>query len=283
MDPVHSAILCGDVSGLEDLVSNLSIDCNKMNESGMRPIHTLLYKKADNNAELLSTLLKREDILINVSDEMGAIPIHMVINAADVRCLEILVTESNVDCNKVNSTGMPPVHAILRRSTFTGPSVIAMMMVIILRREDVDLNAEDDMGGIPIHMAITHGNKQVLEMLVAIPSVDCNKANNMGMNPVHTLIRSLAYIHPNVVAEMLSVLMERKDVDLNAKDIMGNTPLHLAGIHGNVKIFEMLAKEPSVEHHKLNNSGQTPLAATCSANKKNSGALLSLLLKDVKQ
>ena len=44
---------------------------------------------------------------------------------------------------------------------------------------------------------------------------------------------------------------------INEQDKEGNTPLHIAALHGHAKILEMLARDPRVDKGALNMAGMT--------------------------
>ncbi|MEM7175886.1 MAG: ankyrin repeat domain-containing protein [Chlamydiota bacterium] len=118
----------------------------------------------------------------------------------------------------------------------------------ILSHYVVDVNAKDQFGYTPLHLAALKNHKEVTEILIR-EDANVNAKNNYGETPLHIA----ALKNHKEVAQIL--LREGDDVN---KNIYGYTPLHLATINNHKEITEILIREGANVNAK-NNDGNTPL------------------------
>ncbi|KAL2366076.1 hypothetical protein RJZ56_000916 [Blastomyces dermatitidis] len=87
---------------------------------------------------------------------------------------------------------------------------------------------------------------------------DCAETKTQGTAPLGTSILHLAIqcAEPQVVEYVFS---SSADLDINARDRDGNTPLHLAAQLGRVPIVRELLERPDINDSIANYNGQTPL------------------------
>ena len=85
---------------------------------------------------------------------------------------------------------------------------------------------------------------------------------NAMHHPPHPLMPTLTCLlgatwqnHDRVVELLLST----PGIQVNAKNIYGNTALHWACYHGSATIIAMLASSPGVQLNERNNYGETPI------------------------
>ena len=63
----------------------------------------------------------------------------------------------------------------------------------------------------------------------------------------------------NGKTEIVKLLLTRPDIDINAKDNNGDTPLMLAAINGKTEIVKLLLTRPDIDINAKDNNGDTPL------------------------
>ena len=93
-----------------------------------------------------------------------------------------------------------------------------------------DVNAKNENGFTPLHIAVSKGYKEVAELLVT-NGADVNTKDN-GSTPLH---KAAQFGHKEIVE-----LLINKVADVNAKGELGETPLHSAAADGEKEIVELL-------------------------------------------
>uniref|UniRef100_A0ABD2XJY3 PRANC domain-containing protein n=1 Tax=Trichogramma kaykai TaxID=54128 RepID=A0ABD2XJY3_9HYME len=128
-----------------------------------------------------------------------------------------------------------------------------------------------------LHSALACGRKKVAETLVR-DGVDPNLADENGSTPLHVVCNRY---DGHDLAEMLFEISEKVDkvVQVDARDKLGNTPLHLALRYGFENLTELLLRR-GAEPNSANDRGLTPLHIICkSGNDDVSEILLKLFFE----
>lgn len=94
---------------------------------------------------------------------------------------------------------------------------------LLLYRGNIDFNACDVGGNTLLHYAVRDGRVRCLTKVLATPVVDCNRANRLGQTVLHLLLGH--GFTERRVDKFLDILLTRDDLDVNARDIDGKTPL----------------------------------------------------------
>nr|5AQB_A Chain A, 3G61_DB15V4 [synthetic construct] len=117
----------------------------------------------------------------------------------------------------------------------------------ILMANGADVNALDEVGWTPLHLA-AWGHLEIVECLLK-NGADVNAADIDGYTPLH-----LAAFSGHL--EIVEVLL-KYGADVNADDQAGFTPLHLAAIFGHLEIVEVLLKN-GADVNAQDKFGKTP-------------------------
>ena len=112
----------------------------------------------------------------------------------------------------------------------------------------VDVNAKDEVGWTPLHIAAIRGNKEIAELLIA-EGADVNVKGGGSVTPLHL-----------ATTKGIAELLIDKGADVNASSGV-ETPLHEAALFGHKEIVELLITAGADVNAKKDN-GKTPLDLT---------------------
>jgi len=113
-----------------------------------------------------------------------------------------------------------------------------MMMVVLAVNQEVDLNYRDGWG---LRTAIINNQPRVWKYLLAQKNLDVNAANDSGMSPLHIACGFNIF-------EAVSDLLKHPDIIVNKRSTqMGNTPVMVAVKHGKKEAFKDIVKDKRVD------------------------------------
>jgi rhodanese-related sulfurtransferase len=108
----------------------------------------------------------------------------------------------------------------------------------------VHLQIEDRNGNSPLHLACIHNDEKLVHLLLTF-GADVTMQNGKGETPLH-IATSKSY------SSLARKLMARPEVNLNAQNLLGETPFFLAAANGDVDLMEELVlrgANPSIQNH----------------------------------
>lgn len=146
-----------------------------------------------------------------------------------------------------NSTLLDKTDTYKRTALHSAARYGALSVCQYLIKKEANLDAKDESGNTPLHLAAMHCHDDAAGLLI---NADLNAFNDDGASPL-----SLAIDYGT--SKTVGVLLSNK-ADANIKDRDGNTLLHLAALRIQVeKVQEMLKINPEIDYK--NNTGNTPL------------------------
>ncbi|MEG4804154.1 ankyrin repeat domain-containing protein [Microcoleus sp. ARI1-B5] len=206
-------------------------DVNAKNKNGMTPLHTARSKA-------IAQILLSAGAKINIKEENarngGTTLLHNAVKIGFKELVQQLIKDgANVAI--LDSEKRTPLHYA------TTKEVAALLML--------DINAMDQSGNTPLHLAVDRGSQDIAELLIA-NGARVNVRNENGQTPLY---RAIAIGHNEIAA-----LLINNGTDVNNIDGSGTTPLHKAAHYGTVKILKLLIAK-GAEINIQDNQRKTPL------------------------
>ena len=147
-------------------------------------------------------------------------------------------------------------------------------VVKLLLERDLDVNSTDKWGYTPLHYACQYGHLNIVKLLLMHPQADYRIVSNHGSNLIHCAAKY------SQSPQLLRYLVANcNDLDINARDSIGNTVAHRVCQNGHIASMEYLMKLGTVNFQVPNDSGWTPLCFACRA--PTNYKLTSKLLKHI--
>jgi ankyrin repeat protein len=220
---LHLACQRGDTTIINLLLAKDSIDINLCDEIGDTPLMRAARYKS---VPAMESLLVRNDLDPNIRNVNGD---HVVYHSLSLGC--ITTVKSLLDHPKIDRDPNLVVSSIFHETGLIRACEIEDMDIVklYLDRDGIDLIRRDHRGFAALNRAIatsycpTQGRLEVIKLLLGRDNIDLNYRDNNkhGRTVLHT---ACAYVNRLAV----DMLLTRKDVDPNARDNGGATPLTYA-------------------------------------------------------
>jgi len=206
---------------------------------------------------------------LDVKDKNGDTAVHFACETNHVDCLKLLI-DNDADVNVINNDGRTPLHIAAENKN---SKVVELLLDVTRCKCDVTDNSTIPMR--PYDIALKNGDWKSIKFFI-LRGADVNKKTPFG-RPIQIAIDSGK-------TELIKTILKFKP-RLNVTDQAGNTPLHLAVLAQVLLNVKALLKENNVNIDAVNGRGKTPLHLAA-VNKKteivrflvNSGA--NCLIKD---
>jgi len=131
---------------------------------------------------------------------------------------------------------------------------------ILLKRDDIDINQDDDRGFTPLISAIANRNLEIVKLLISKKNININKFN-------HHFVTPLIYAILKRDTDIVKILLEKDDIDVNQSYDFSFTPLCLAISLNEIDIVKLLLAHKNIAINKMMPSGLNALnLAICIGN-----------------
>ncbi|XP_014231416.1 tankyrase-2-like [Trichogramma pretiosum] len=188
--PFHLALHYGNAKMVELLLKH-GANPNFVNGAQMVPLHVISRRdRYGNPAELFFGVAADEMYLsmkVDVRDNKGNTPLHYFLQRGLKRVVDLLL-KRGVDPNLAGAGGGNCLH-ILCRQQCDGELIDAFFEVLNDRRQLMQVNARDERGDTPLHLALQHNDKAMAELLLRSGG-DALQANNEGDTPLLMMSRN---------------------------------------------------------------------------------------------
>ena len=171
------------------------------------------------------------------------------------------VLAQTVRSDRVDAYGQTPLLIAAREGH-------AILLELLLGRNDVDVNHKDFRGDTPLSSAAREGHEVVVKLLLNREDVDADHKDILGNTPL-SLAATSGY------EAVVEVLMNRKDVDLDSINHYGDTPLSKAAQQQHTAIVKKLLNRKGVNYDLQ--GGMTLFLAAANAHR----AMVEMLLQGI--
>ena len=200
-----------------------------------------------NLPSVVSAILDR-DVKVNLRVLGGKTPLSLAARAGNEKVVKILLARQDVDGNIQDDDGRTPLfHAVRSRRGST--------LSLLLDQENIDPNLQDHSGDTPLYSAITSNDEDMVAILLQRSNVNANYRHPLIATPLSQATRG--GVHFQAVVELL---LDRMDIDPNAQDICGRTPLSYAAERGNEVFVKLLLDRKDIDPNAKDQSGSSPLS-----------------------
>jgi ankyrin repeat protein len=209
---------------------------------------TPLYRAAENdNAELISLLLKHADINVNqVSGPDNMTPLCIAAQQGHQNVVAILLANPQVDINKPNAHGATPLLLSVERENIE-------VVKLLLKEATLNINHADALDYTALHYAALSCSEEIPEALLSHPEIDVNKAANIiRKTPLHCAIEAR-----NIAA--VKSLLKHPNIDINTTNFGGQTAIHYAIYFKQLEVVRLLLEQPNVDLDRLDIHNKTAL------------------------
>uniref|UniRef100_A0ABD2XHA8 Uncharacterized protein n=1 Tax=Trichogramma kaykai TaxID=54128 RepID=A0ABD2XHA8_9HYME len=175
----------------------------------------------------------------------------------DVIIRDVFRIYNRLDVNCTNESGLSHLHV----ACMSGYLYVVKKLFKVVQDPNFPVQKTGDS---PLHLALRYGKKKVAEWLLK-RGAEPNSVNAEGLTPLHMICVG---DNDDDLAEMLFKFSndKHKPIHIDARDHLGNTPLHLALKEGRDKITDWLLKK-CANPNLANSEGLTPLHIICQRDK----------------
>ena len=221
---LHTAVIENNKDNVTEFANKESV---MLTDANIRT--PLFYAVHMGNIDLAEILIKANPESVNICDKDGNSPLHRAVEANDIAMAKLLIA-NNANVNAQNLIRQSPLHITINKDD--------------LEKGNLDINKDD----------LEKGNLDMVKLLNTNEKITTwDLADKDGNTPLHCACRP-NYKNPDMVNFLIG-----KDVNVNAQNLKGETPLYCA-IHtpGNEEVVKILLKR-NVDVLIKSNAGVSPV------------------------
>uniref|UniRef100_A0ABD2WG00 Uncharacterized protein n=1 Tax=Trichogramma kaykai TaxID=54128 RepID=A0ABD2WG00_9HYME len=217
-------------------------DLRLVNAEGLTPLHIFCKKYDDVDLAMLLLDLNNEKhqlAQVDVQDNLGNAPLHLALEHRHRNVAEFLL-RNGADPNLANAKGFTPLHKICRYWPDGYEPAEMLFRISAEKNQLVSLNASTKSGQTPLHLALLFGRRNLFQLLLT-NGADPNLADTEGLTALHFVTKRFECTD---FAELFFKIIDekRQSVRIDARDKLGQTPLHLAVYYKNESAIEALLR-----------------------------------------
>ena len=260
---LHSACIEGNISLVRTLIVKYNADVNARDEQNDTPLHVAASCGED---KLVLMLINEFNCDPNVRGYLGRTLLHSACSGGNVSLVKTLIVEHKADINSQDDQNHTPLQvavlcgkqdvalalidqfvtgtSLLHTACSVGNKGIVRDLLLsignwtpdnggnggpvqtLLDKHRGDIYALDDENNTPIHVAALCGKMEVVLTLINDFRCDPNGKGHYGRSLLHSACGG------GNVSLVEALINLKHQTDLDALDIQGNTPLHVAALCG---------------------------------------------------
>ncbi|CAB0036951.1 unnamed protein product [Trichogramma brassicae] len=228
-------------------------DLNYIDDFGCTHFHVACEYGLEDVVQKFLELGQDPNLLVQ---KKGNSPLYLALSH-DKRKVSRLLLKHGADPNVANKDGRTPLH-VLGKNYWNSPD---MEMIFELKKKlkPGQVDARDKLGNTPLHLAVSTLYSNANHVIRALLEIGANPnvANDDGLTPMHIICKRCCN---DGLRELFCQISDdmKQPVQLDARDKLGNTPLHLAALLNDYKSLEFLLKN-GADPNAVNEEGLTPL------------------------
>ncbi|CAB0045217.1 unnamed protein product [Trichogramma brassicae] len=236
------------------------IDINATNRQGSTPLHLLGQRIYDDDfAEIFFRLIDDDDsqkVQIDLQDENGNTALHAAVDHKHQRLMKLLLRRG-ADTNIANAKGETFLHVLCWQHIDNDISEL-LFEIADEKNRPVLIDAQDEKGNAPLHLALEGGSKVTAELLLK-RGADLDLKNNDGSTALHVICKRAMYWEDGLPEWFFKINQNLlRTIRVDARDNFGKTPLELALSDGNETLVRLLLKN-GADVNLANCDGSVPL------------------------
>ncbi|XP_023313709.1 ankyrin-1-like [Trichogramma pretiosum] len=273
--PLYYALHSGAGKVVELLLRN-GADPNLADAEGLTPLHILcqpdfnLYYNDQNLLEIFFEVNKdkHKKLQVDAMDKKGNAPLHLALQKSNKKVIELLLM-NGANLNLPDAEGSTPLHIIckktVRRSDVDNHRDLLKMFFEVsnVKNQPMQVDAFDKEGNAPLHLALNRNNAdRIIVALLLSNGANPNLADANGSTPLHMMWKH--YYNGYKLAKIFFDISDENDqtLQVDARDKLGRTPLHVALEYGDRVSTELLLRR-GANPNLADAEGLTPLHVIC--------------------
>ena len=173
---------------------------NRVDKKGNTIMHNACI---NDNFKFVDLLINHHDVDINVRNKWGFTPLFYACKKRNIELIKILLNQSNKPCfpTIANNIGVSPVDWAFEEND---PDVFQLL----INKEGTNPNKENNEGRTFLSLACERGNKNIVEILLNIPSIEksVNRYDKTNRSPLHYACRGNH-------GEVIELLLQHPKID----------------------------------------------------------------------